>query len=168
MTRRSVDADYYVYQLISGCGVIRYIGKGAGRRSEHLLSTATSLNAGVKVARATKVHRMLAAALRCGESFQVQIIAQDLTQADAYTLEAELIARHRRVTEGGTLWNILAGGVGFQGILRADWQVVAAQAVETKRRTGRNGGAKAAETRRLTGRNGGAKAAATRRARAAA
>ena len=51
-------------------------------------------------------------------------------------MEARLIAKHRRETEGGALWNVLAGGEGFQGILREDWILVARQVAATKELAG--------------------------------
>lgn len=89
-----------------------------------------------------------------------------LDQSEAYSMEAALIAKHRRETEGGTLWNILGGGMGFKGILREDWILVAKQAAATKLLSGagRRAGVKAAATKLLTGsgRRAGAKAAATK------
>ena len=94
------------------------------------------------------------------------MVADGPSQADAYATEARLIAKHRRETEGGTLWNVLAGGEGFQGILREDWILVARRAAATKALTGSglHAGAKAAATKALTGSGltAGAKAAATK------
>jgi hypothetical protein len=56
---------------------------------------------------------------------------KDLSQADAYAIETRLIGEHRRETEGGTLWNVLAAGEGFKRILRDDWVLVARQAAAT-------------------------------------
>ena len=63
--------------------------------------------------RASKVHRRFAAD---GRSFQAAIVADGLTQAAAYDMEAYLIAKHRRESVSGTLWNVLAGGEGGRGI----------------------------------------------------
>jgi hypothetical protein len=125
-----------------------------------------ALAAGAPAIRARKVHRRFAADIQIGRQFQATVVANGLIQADAYALEARLIAKHRRETEGGTLWNVLAGGEGFQGILHDDWILVASQAVATKALTGsgKRAGAKAAATKALTGSGlrAGAKATATK------
>ena len=112
------------------------------------------------------MHRRFAVDFQNGRPLRTAVVADGLSQADAYALEASLIARHRRETEGGTLWNVLAGGEGFQGILRDDWLLVARQAATTKRLSGAGlrAGAKAAATKALTGSGlqAGAKATATK------
>ena len=159
-------AGYYVYNLIDADGVVRYVGKGTGRRAESHLGVILALAAGAPTTRASKVHHRFAADIRVGRQFRVAVVADGLSQADAYAMEARLIAKHRRETEGGILWNVLAGGEGFQGILREDWIVVARQAAATKALSGSGlrAGAKAAATKALTGAGlrAGAKAAATK------
>ncbi len=159
-------AGYYVYNLIDADGVVRYVGKGTGRRADTHLGVILALAAGAPVARASKVHRRFAADIELGRQFQVAVVADGLSQADAYAEETRLIAKHQRETEGGTLWNVLAGGEGFQGILRDDWILVARQAAATKELSGsgRRAGAKAAATKALigSGLRAGAKAAATK------
>ena len=107
-----------------------------------------------------------AAELARGRKFTLCFEAEGLTQEQAYEKEAVLIAHHRRIREGGTLWNYLGGSPGFQGILHDDWREVAARAVATKGQNGaRAAGHKAAATRGPDGhRLAGLKAAATRRA----
>lgn len=159
-------AGYYVYKLIDADDVVRYVGKGTGRRVNYHVGVILALSAGLSATRASKVHRRFAADLQLGRQLRAIIVADKLTQADAYLEEARLIAGHRRETEGGTLWNILAGGEGFQGILREDWLVVARQAAATKAISGSGlrAGAKAAATKALTGSGlrAGAKAAVTK------
>jgi hypothetical protein len=125
-------AGYYIYNLIDADGVVRYVGKGTGRRAYSHLGVILALAAGAPTTRASKVHRRFAADIQIGRQFRVAVVADGLRQADAYAMEARLIAKHRRETEGGTLWNVLAGGEGFQGILREDWILVARQAAATK------------------------------------
>jgi hypothetical protein len=139
--------QYYVYTHTDRAGVVRYVGKGTGRRAERYAAVVASLIAGCSP-RHRLVHRRMVAAVTGGDSFTVTIYPTGPDQADAYALECRLIAQHKREAEGGTLWNVLAGGEGFKGILHEDWCAVAAQAAATKRRTGNNGGAKAAATRR--------------------
>jgi hypothetical protein len=114
-------AEYYIYELTDADGVVRYVGKGTGRRVDSHRGVILALAAGAPATRASKVHRRLAADIQIGRQFRAAVVADGLSQADAYAMEARLIAKHRRETEGGTLWNVLAGGEGFQGILREDW-----------------------------------------------
>lgn len=158
--------SYYVYTLVDADEAVRYVGKGTGRRMKSHVGLAEAIAAGAHVARATKLHRRYADELRNGRTMRGIVVIDGLEQAEAYQREAALIAEHRRENEGGTLWNILAGGVGFKGILREDWILVARQAAATKilSGAGRRAGAKAAATKLLTGsgRRAGAKAAATK------
>jgi hypothetical protein len=142
-------AGYYVYNLIDTDGVVRYVGKGTGRRVDSHLGVILALAASAPATRASKVHRRFAADIQIGRQFRAAVVADGLSQADAYAIEARLIAKHRRETEGGTLWNVLAGGEGFQGILREDWILVARQAAATKELSGSGlrAGAKAAATK---------------------
>ena len=160
--------DYYVYNLLDADGVVRYVGKGTGRRLNTHLGIIQALAAGLPAARASKVHRRFAAELQFNRLSRAIVVADGLSQADAYAMEASLIAKHRRETEGGTLWNVLAGGEGFQGILRDDWLLVARRAAATKGLSGSGlrAGMKAAATKALTGSGlrAGAKAAATKAA----
>jgi hypothetical protein len=159
-------AGYYVYNLIDADGVVRYVGKGTGRRVEYHLGVIQALAAGAPVTRGRKVHHRFAADIQIGRQFRAAVVADGLSQADAYPMEAALIAKHRRETEGGTLWNVLGGGEGFQGILREDWILVARQAAATRALTGSGlrAGTKAAASKALTGSGlrAGAKAAATK------
>jgi hypothetical protein len=157
---------YCVYNLIDADGVVRYVGKGTSRRVGYHRGVILALAAGMPVTRASKVHRLFAADILTGRPFREFVVADHLSQAEAFAMETLLIATHRRETEGGTLWNVLAGGDGFQGILRADWLPIARQAVLTKKLSGSGlrAGAKAAATKALTGSGlrAGAKAVATK------
>lgn len=162
-------AGYYVYNLIDADDVVRYVGKGTGRRVHSHLGIILALASGAPATRASKVHRRFATEIQIGRRLRAALVADRLSQADAYALEASLIAKHRRETEGGTLWNVLAGGEGFQGILRDDWTLVARQAAATKKLSGSGlrAGAKAVATKALTGSglHAGVKAAATKLSR---
>lgn len=150
MTRAPMT--YYVYSFVDADEVVRYFGKGTGRRADTQRGKILALAAGASVKRASNVHHRFAADIRIGREFRTVLVAEGLSQADAYAMEARLIAKHRRETEGGTLWNVLAGGEGFQGILHEDWKLVAARAAETKKRSGADlrAGAKAAATKAMT------------------
>jgi hypothetical protein len=50
-------AGYYVYNLIDADGVVRYVGKGTGRRVDSHLGVILALAAGAPATRASKVHR---------------------------------------------------------------------------------------------------------------
>ena len=160
-------ARYYVYNLIDADGVVRYVGKGIGRRVDSHRGMILALAVGAPATRASKVHRCFAADMKIGRQFRAAVVADGLSQADAYAMEASLIAKYQRETEGGILWNVLAGSEGFQGILREDWILVARQAAITKALTGSGlrAGAKAAATKLLTGsgRLAGVKAAAIKK-----
>jgi len=143
--------------------VPRYVGKGRGRRSSFHEAKVRALLANPKTKRATRVHRAM---LNDGRKFNPEIVRKELTQREAYDLEADLIRRYRRISEGGTLWNILSGNPGWNGILHDDWREVAARAVQTKGKAGlRRAGRKAAATKGPEGHKiASAKAHATRRA----
>ena len=168
----ALGTECYVYELVDADGVVRYVGKGTGRRSNYHRGVVLSLISGALVKRASKVHCRLAAEMRIGRDFSVAVVADGLSQAESYRIEAKAIAHYRRETEGGTLWNVLAGGEGFQGVLRSDWLLVARGAAETKKASGSGlrAGAKASATKALTGSGklAGAKAVATKQAKLAA
>lgn len=158
--------DYYVYTISDTDGIARYVGKGRKGRAFFHERKARTLLIDPTILRAARVHRRMAAELARGREFTLCFEAEGLTQEQAYEKEAELIAQHRRIREGGTLWNYLGGSPGFQGILHGDWLEVAARAVATKGQEGaRAAGRKAAATKGPEGhRLAGLKAAATRRA----
>jgi hypothetical protein len=144
---------YYVYLLRDADGVARYVGKGTGARSGYHGRLAAAILAGEPATRASRVHRRMAAELAIGRSFTVEIVADGLDQPDAYAVEARTIARYRREIDGGPLWNVLAGGEGFQGVPRAEWRVIAQAVADAKRAAGSDklAAAKAAETKRRQG-----------------
>jgi hypothetical protein len=139
--------NYYVYLLRDADGVARYVGKGTGRRAGYHNRVAAAILAGEPPPRASRVHRRMAAD---GRSFAVEIVASGLDQPEAYAVEARTIARYRREIDGGSLWNVLAGGEGFQGVPRAEWRVIAQAVADAKRAAGSDklAAAKAAETKR--------------------
>jgi len=157
--------DYYVYTISAADGVTRYVGKGRRGRAFFHECKARALLVDPTILRASRVHRRMAAELARGRELTLRFEAEGLTQEQAYEKEAELIALHRRIGEGGTLWNYLIGSPGFRGILHADWLEVSARAVATKGKDGaRAAGRKAAATKGPEGhRLAAMKAAATRR-----
>jgi hypothetical protein len=85
---RWLMAGYYVYNLIDADGVVRYVGKGIGRRIDSHLGVILALAAGAPAARASKVHRRFAADIQIGRQFRAAVVADGLSQADAYAMEA--------------------------------------------------------------------------------
>jgi hypothetical protein len=105
------EARCYVY-VITVDGVLRYIGKGTGRRIDVHLWEAKRVNArreaGEKV-RARKLYNRLAKALRLGADIQVAKIAEGLTHLESIERERAEIA----AIPDGVLWNSTAGGEGM-------------------------------------------------------
>jgi hypothetical protein len=170
--------DYYVYRLVDAYGVTRYVGKGRKRRAFHHEHAARRVIANPTKS-APRIYRFMAAEIQAGREFTIHYEATELTQPQAYDIEATTIARYRRISEGGTLYNYLSGNPGWNGILHSDWCEVAARAARTaaSRRTSglgaderqpearRQAALKAAATKSPEARRQAAlKAAATRRA----
>ena len=88
---------FYVYMFVTD-GVPWYIGKGCKYRRRHYQSDVIDK----EFARP--------------ENDEDCIIVQDnLTEAAAFALEVELIAKHKRQCDGGTLLNKCLGGPGTRG-----------------------------------------------------
>jgi hypothetical protein len=89
--------DYFVYQIRArDDGRVVYIGMG-------------------KRARCYRRHRKnpdINALIDAGGTFPAEPIAGPMTQAEAHALEIELIAKCKRVCDGGTLLNVSLGGPG--------------------------------------------------------
>ena len=87
----------YVYSVLIA-DVVRYIGKGVGRRSVSHEKLAAKINArraaGEKI-RTTRFYNELAKAMRDGQSVRVEIIADGLTDAEAIDLEKKTIAESK-------------------------------------------------------------------------
>lgn len=103
----------YVYIYKDSAGVVRYVGKGTGSRIKDHVSLARSLNAGRRLERASHFTRWLAKCLRTGAGFTWEVVCGGLSDAEAFAMEQQLIAKHKRAREGGTLYNTLDGGEGF-------------------------------------------------------
>ena len=97
----------YVYAIIID-DVIRYIGKGSGRRAIRHLQRMHQVNRaramGLPIV-AQYLHYRMARAWRDGLHVDVVILIDDLTNEDAFAKETELIAEHK-----ARLWNIQPGG----------------------------------------------------------
>jgi hypothetical protein len=89
--------DRYVYQIrASDDGRVVYIGMGKWKRCHCKHRKNLDINA----------------LIDAGGTLPVEIVAGPLSQADAWALEIELIAKHRRPVDGGTLLNRSTGGFG--------------------------------------------------------
>jgi hypothetical protein len=86
--------EYYVYQYIREDGTPYYIGKGTKQRAWE------------------KHKRANGSDMRPKDRNRIQIIKDNLTEQEAWDLEAELISKYGKLTEGGLLANITDGGRG--------------------------------------------------------
>jgi hypothetical protein len=98
----------YVYEIRID-GVVRYIGKGRnGRIYSHLIDAKrTASRSEVKIGNLSPHFRkMLVSAVRRGLNIAEVIVASNLTDGEAYTIEQEMIGNyHRRYA--GQLWNTI-------------------------------------------------------------
>ena len=111
----------YVYSLTVD-GVVRYIGKGTGRRvTDHLRLAKAYVRrkAAGETVTATYLQRRLASAWRDGKDIEETILRAGLSDEEAFDIEAFLIAQF----PDGHLWNLAPGGAGVTSDLaRARWQ----------------------------------------------
>lgn len=101
----------YVYAILIN-GVVRYVGKGTGRRSATHVKSAAKINrqrdAG-EVVRTTRFYNELAKSLRTKQAITVQMLAVGLTDEEAICLEIQTIAD----APLGQLYNSTDGGPGL-------------------------------------------------------
>ena len=95
----------HVYFILVA-GELWYIGKGTGNRAEKHLRRARRFNRGLPMHRISPWQIELAGAMAAGATIEIQIVRDGLTDAAAYELEIELIAKLRPCK------NKLAGGNG--------------------------------------------------------
>jgi hypothetical protein len=94
-------ATLYVYQIRArDDGRVVYIGQGSLRRCGEDNRRGTAVGAFIEA----------------GLSLPVEIIAGPMPRADTWRLEIEMVAKHGRVADGGTLLNIAPGGPGRAGM----------------------------------------------------
>ena len=98
----------YVYEIRID-GVVRYIGKGRnGRIYSHLIDAKrTASRSEVKIGNLSPHFRkMLVSAVRRGLNIAEIMVASNLTDGEAYTIEQEMIGNyHKRYA--GQLWNTI-------------------------------------------------------------
>lgn len=104
----NTGANAYVYAIVVD-GVVRYIGKGTGRRTgEHRNIVERLLRDVAGGPKEQVVHRRIAAAVRSGLAWSIVKTHVGLTEQRALDLEIDLIAK----APDGQLWNIAEGGRG--------------------------------------------------------
>lgn len=110
MTCREPIAEpiFYVYAIVVD-GVVRYIGKGKGRRAYEHLAAARRISEGIVPSRPLRVHRELAKHLHC--NIEIVLLHEGLEESDAFDRERAEIASRRQ-----DLWNAVAGGAGVSGL----------------------------------------------------
>lgn len=96
----------YVY-AIEVAGIIRYVGKGTGKRAWAHVRHANNLIKKQKIS-ANNFYQQLTKAILSEASIDVQILKSNLSEEDAYYFEAVEISK----TGLGQLWNTFSGGVG--------------------------------------------------------
>jgi hypothetical protein len=100
----SERSDFYVYGLWTpgafDLDQIRYVGKGCGMR---VIARRRSKRVAEWIAEVGEPH--------------FDLLAANMTEAEAFALEIELIAKYGRegIDEGGVLWNVTTGGAGAPG-----------------------------------------------------
>jgi hypothetical protein len=107
---RRKPSGCYVYEVIVE-GVVRYIGKGTGRRAwrhTEIAARNNRLRSVDQKVKATKWHNRLAKALAAGASVEVRIIAEGMTSEQAFQREVAEIA-----SRPDGLWNYTGGGEGL-------------------------------------------------------
>lgn len=101
----------YVYEIVVN-GIVRYIGKGTGKRAARHLTVAKSINRrreSGEVVKARKFYNQLAKILRDGSVVECRIVVSGLSSHEAFAKEIEAIA----AAPAGQLWNELSGGQGL-------------------------------------------------------
>jgi hypothetical protein len=129
--------NFYVYTYTDADGVCRYVGKGKGGRSRTHYQEARRIVAnGQPPETATSlIACAIAGDLYAGRDYTINIVADGLSEREAYGRETDLIGRHGiwyHDRDGtGTLFNVLAGGAGFitDNVTRRE---IAARAVATR------------------------------------
>ncbi|MBU3260994.1 GIY-YIG nuclease family protein [Roseovarius sp. PS-C2] len=107
----SVSGRYYVYELCRPNGEVFYVGKGLNRRAvEHEMEAVRNHPIGESNPFKCNVIRQV---MREGDQINYRIVKvfEATEEFDCLKLEADLIQKHGRRHEGGTLTN-LAGGIG--------------------------------------------------------
>ncbi len=109
-TMEQTNGSAYVYQIVVD-GVVRYIGKGTGKRMFHHVSIARHLSAkranGQKV-RGSLFYNKLAKAISSDCIIEPSVVAENLSEESAYERERKEIDSYPE----DQLWNVFSGGRG--------------------------------------------------------
>jgi hypothetical protein len=100
--------QYYVYEIRVD-GVIRYLGKGRnGRIYSHFIDAKrTASRPDVKIRNLfPHFRKMLVSAVRRGSKITEKIIASNLTNGEAYSMEWQMIWNYHK-HHAGQLWNTI-------------------------------------------------------------
>jgi hypothetical protein len=108
---QATKRDAFVY-AIKVDGIVRYIGKGTNRRIKEHIWVVQKILRGQEPDYAKLVHYKLAEAKRSGATITSEIVAKEMTSAEAYEHEKRLVAEDR-ANAPGQLWNVASGGAGF-------------------------------------------------------
>ena len=104
------DRSYYIYRHIrKDTNVPFYIGRGKRNHD------ATSFNKEYSRAFARASRSDFWKKIKAKTDYEVEIVLDDLTQAESIVKEIELITLYGRVKNGGTLCNLTDGGEYFDG-----------------------------------------------------
>lgn len=98
---------FYVYAVLVN-GVVRYIGKGSGRREEAHVRHVMKLQKRKSTVRLTRFYAKLRAAINRGCAISYTRLVNGLTNEEAFEREIKEIAKRPK----SQLWNVLPGGEG--------------------------------------------------------
>ena len=100
------DKCYYVYEIIVD-GLVKYVGKGRGRRANRHIGMAIAVTKNDKHRYArSKFYRNLGAAIQAGQTVETRFVANGLSSNEALDKEVDQIALYGLKN----LWNNSPGG----------------------------------------------------------
>lgn len=101
-----IERTYFVYlHRRQDTGEVFYVGKG----------TRTPLKQYIR-ANTTNRRNIFWKRIVAKAGYDVEVVADFFREADAFTLEQQLIAQYKRSVDGGTLCNLTSGGEGHSGL----------------------------------------------------
>lgn len=114
--------QFYVYEWLNEEGTVVYVGKGKDPRIKTHLQDARRIAAGGRNKSNSRFLRWLAKQLADGKPQSWRIVAGGLSEDEAFNLEVQLIAFHKRIEDGGALCNLALGGPGMtSALLKKMW-----------------------------------------------
>lgn len=114
--------QFYVYEWLNEEGTVVYVGKGKDPRIKTHLQDARRIAAGGRNKSNSRFLRWLAKQIADGKPQSWRIVAGGLSEGEAFNLEVQLIAFHKRIEDGGTLYNLALGGPGMtSALLKKMW-----------------------------------------------